>query len=436
MAAIDSVYSYYLSTYGDSLGSSRFESHKKSELRATYNAIIKSNKNSPLYKINDNGDLKKFAIDIKEQARSAKNVVSSLSTDDSGIESLLYKKVAESSDPDAVSVNYIGSDSSSKDDSAASDGNSSFKVGVVSLAKPQINTGNYLRSNGHDFESGTFSFDLDTANNAYEFEFTVNGDDSNRQIQDKIAKLINSSDVGLSARVLDNAAGDSALELTSKQTGLSDSEDYLFRLQSGSSWNELNRLGINQVSQKASSSVFTLNGSTHSSLSNTFTINQKFEITLKNETSSDSPVSIGFKTNTDAINDSVSSLLDSYNSLLSVGRQYSSIHSSSRLISEVQGIANTMGDALSSIGISSDSDGNLSLDRDTLASSITGNTADDTFSTLNKFKNRLAMQADKLSINPMNYVDKLVVEYKNPQQSFSAPYAQSAYAGLLMDHYL
>ena len=50
MAAIDSAYQYYLSTYGTSTVS-RYDAHKKSQLRDTYNKIVKINKDSPLYKI-------------------------------------------------------------------------------------------------------------------------------------------------------------------------------------------------------------------------------------------------------------------------------------------------------------------------------------------------------------------------------------------------
>ena len=47
MAVIDSAYQYYLSTYAGS-GMSRYDTHKKSQLRAVYNNIVKVNKDSPL----------------------------------------------------------------------------------------------------------------------------------------------------------------------------------------------------------------------------------------------------------------------------------------------------------------------------------------------------------------------------------------------------
>ena len=42
MAKIDSAYAYYLSTYADQK-QTRYDSHKKSDLRKVYNSIVKSN---------------------------------------------------------------------------------------------------------------------------------------------------------------------------------------------------------------------------------------------------------------------------------------------------------------------------------------------------------------------------------------------------------
>ncbi len=428
MAAIDSVYNYYLSTYGTMSGMSRYDTHKKSELRDTYNRIVKSNKDSPLYKINlDDESMKRFAIDLKEGARSAKNVVSSLSTDESGMEAIFHKKIATSSNPASVQAEFIG-------DSEQAEGGTSFTIEVAELAKPQVNTGNFLTPGGHDFEAGAYTFDLDITSNSYEFQFTVESGDSNYQVQSKIARLINVSDVGLSASIIDNDRKQTALQITSKQTGLAEDETEIFKIQSGTSWNELNRLGINQVTSEASNSSFTLNGSPRSSLSNSFTINKEFEITLL--APSEESATIGFKANTDAIADSASELLRAYNGLLDVGRQYSNGHNSNKLFNEVAAVSSTMEDELSSVGISILEDQSLSLDRDKMSDAVTGDSAEESFRILNKFKNSIAREADKVAVNPMNYVDKLIVEYKNPASNFSAPYAQSQYAGLILNQYL
>ena len=47
MAKIDNAYAYYISTYAQKTVS-RYDSHKKSELRKVYNEMVKINKDSPL----------------------------------------------------------------------------------------------------------------------------------------------------------------------------------------------------------------------------------------------------------------------------------------------------------------------------------------------------------------------------------------------------
>ena len=116
------------------------------------------------------------------------------------------------------------------------------------------------------------------------FQFNVNPDDTNRSVQDKLAKLFNTASIGIHADVKEDDSGHSALVLTSRKTGLKDDEDFLFQILPGTS-NEsiqaMDKLGINKVTDAASNSVFLLNGTEHSSYSNTFTINNTFEVHLK-----------------------------------------------------------------------------------------------------------------------------------------------------------
>ena len=93
LSKIDSAYAYYLMTYGNK-ATSRYDSHKKSELRSIYNRMVKANTDSPLFKLNNPDDAKVYAIDIKESAKSIQNVVSSLSdAADNSIESAFLKKL-------------------------------------------------------------------------------------------------------------------------------------------------------------------------------------------------------------------------------------------------------------------------------------------------------------------------------------------------------
>ena len=142
MAAIDSAYQYYLSTYGNSTVS-RYDTHKKSQLRDTYNKIVKTNKESPLYKIKNLGEAKKYAIDIKESVGDIQHIAASLSSSDQGIEKAFSKKIAQSSDEDVVTAEYIGNDDTPD--------TTSFHIAVKQLATEQINQGNYLQPDRYQF---------------------------------------------------------------------------------------------------------------------------------------------------------------------------------------------------------------------------------------------------------------------------------------------
>lgn len=162
MAAIDTAYHYYLSTYANQ-SASRYDSHKKSELRNIYNTIVKINKDAPLYKIKHSGDVQKFAIDIKESTRVIKNVVASLSDAEEGIGNAFQKKIAVSSQEDVVSADYIGNNKET-------DEMESFLVEVKELASSQINLGNFLDKNHLTLKPGSYSFDLENSTSTFEFQ--------------------------------------------------------------------------------------------------------------------------------------------------------------------------------------------------------------------------------------------------------------------------
>lgn len=430
-AILDNMYNYYLTTYGKSTVS-RYDSHKKSELRSVYNNIVKINKESPLYKIKDSADAQKFAIDIKEHARDLKNVIASLSTGDSLAEAF-QKKIAVSDQDDIVDADYVGNGDSGEN-------TNSFQMEIKKLASPQLNYGNYLKEDQLAFKPGSYSFDLNTSSASYEFQFNVNPDDTNRSVQDKLAKLFNTANVGIHAEVKEDDSGHSALVLTSRQTGLKDDEDFLFQILPGTS-NEsiqaMDKLGINKVTDAASNSVFLLNGTEHSSYSNTFTINNAFEVHLKAVSPEGRPATLGFKANVDAVADNIQELVDSYNSMVDTANEYrESQPTSQKLLSDMSGVAQHFKNDFEAIGLIVNSDSTISVDRDLLADAVESDDAAESFHVLNRFKNALSAKANQASLNPMQYVDKVVVAYKNPGKNFATPYITSMYSGLMLDKYL
>ena len=51
------------------------------------------------------------------------------------------------------------------------------------------------------------------------------------------------------------------------------------------------------------------------------------------------------------------------------------------------------------------------------------------------FSSSLLRKSDQVSLNPMDYVDKKIVAYKNPGHNFISPYTTSAYSGMMFNSY-
>lgn len=435
MARINHAYAYYLSTYGNNRPS-RYDSHKKSDLRKIYNQMVKTNKESPLYKLSNEDEATRYAIDIKENAKAIQNVVASLSDSYGGFEDSFRKKVAVSSDEDTVEVNYIG-------DGNEENAVDTFHIEIKRLSSPQINVGNYLKNDALSFIPGAYSFDLNTNSSSYEFQFNVNQGETNLDIMKKLANLVNHSTLGITATIRSGKANtpdatSSALALTSTQTGLSEGETYLFDIAPGTSAESIRAmdlLGIHKVTHSAENSLFYLNGEEHNSLSNTFTINNTFELTLKSPTAADTSTEIRFKTSTDAVADNIMSLVDAYNGILEIAARSSSnaTGETNKLLNEIRSLANVRKESLGEIGLIVADNGSISLDKDVLTDAISPERSDDTFATLTRFKNVIGAKADYVAINPMSYVNKKIVAYKNPGKTWAAPYNASVYSGMMLD---
>lgn len=431
MARIDSAYDYYVSTYAYK-EVSRYDAHKKSDLRKVYNNILKVNKDSPLYKITHMEEAKKYAIDIKENAKSIQNVVSSLSDNYGAFADSFQKKVAVSSDEDKVGVTYIG-------DGMEANQSDNLQISVQELATPQVNTGNFLENDAHSLRPGAYSFDLNTSSAAYEFQYSISAEETNLDILNKLARLVNRSNLGITASIINDGKSSSALALTSVQTGVGDRGSSIFTISpdaSTGSTEVMNTLGIDQISSRPHNSSFTLNGKQHTSVSNTVSINNAFELTLKAITDEDTIIS--FKPNTDAIADNIQTLVDVYNDIISTADSYAGSDASdgNKLQRDVASLSKNNKVALENIGLMVADNGSISIDREILAGAVAPEHAEETFETLSDFRDSIGDKAENIAVNPMNYVSKIVVSYKNPGHNFATPYISSIYAGMMLDDYI
>ena len=428
-AVLNTVYNNYLAAYSPRQ-LTKYDTHKKSELRSVYNSIVKLNKEAPWYLPTTNKDTQHYAVSLKENARELRNAIAQLG----GLEqdSMFRKKSAYSTDTEVAEAAYIGSD-------ALTSTSPEFDLEVKELATPQENLGHFLPDLATTLSPATYSFDISINDMNYEFQFNINEGDTNRQIMDRLSRLINNADIGIQANV---AESDSryALRLTSDATGVPANKAYHFRVSddhTSKASGVVGNMGLNYISHPAGNACFLINGEERSSSSNHFTVGKLFDVQIKAVSSEDKPVHIGLKTDTESITDNINQLIGSYNSFIRSAASYLETQSRSRqLVREFSSIASHYGTSLENMGMHLQDDGILSVNDEKLqqAAASAGNDLS-SFSVLKDFSSSLLRKSDQVSLNPMDYVDKKIVAYKNPGHNFVSPYTTSAYSGMMFNSY-
>lgn len=428
-SALNAIYNYYLTTYSPK-GSSPFDSHKKDELRNVCNNITKLNKEAPLYLIKDVREASAFAVHMKESARALGNTIASLSGLEDG--ELLNKKAAFSSDESLATATFIGSNA----EAAAS---ASFDLKVQSLASSQVNMGYFLPEGKADIEPDTYSFDILINDLNYEFQYNINEGETNKDVQNRLARLVNNANIGLNADVVANDEGATSLRLTSSATGVPSGGGFQFRISDSNTSKRSGSvayLGIDYTIRPPANAVFTLNGEQRTSASNSFIVGNQFEVTLHNTSNDGNETHIGLKTDVESLTDNISSLIQGYNSFLqSAGEHVASASGSQRLIQEMNSLSSHYGNDLEPAGLHINEDGSIEVNKDQLKEAALDENSKETFQGIRNFTTSLMRKAGQISLNPMQYTDRTVVAYKNPGHNFTNPYVTSPYTGMMFNSY-
>lgn len=425
---ISSVYSYYLSQYGNK-SNSKYDSHTRTQLKNTYSKVVKINSQTPVYKLDLSTAAQKYAIDLKEHARALENITEDLSDGADG--TMTFKKSAVSSNASAVNASYI------TDFGAASD-DESFDINVKQLACSQLNTGNYLQPRSKHIKPGEYSFDLSINDVIYEFQFKVDNSETTNNIQNKIARLINRSNIGLTANIKEDSLGNTAINIESESTGINGTTPVIFSIKSDDANNQplIDTLGLDRVTQYPSNAIFDVDGDERSSMSNSITINKAYDVKLSKVT--EEPVTISLKADADSIVESLNELVAGYNNLISVTNDENNNHfqGTEKLQNEIASIARSYKKQLADSGLSLNKDGTISADKEVIINADNKDALSHIYESLNSFKNSIKEKAENIALNPMDYVNNKIIAYKNPLRSFPDPYNLSAYTGMMFNGYI
>ena len=70
-----------------------------------------------------------------------------------------------------------------------------------------------------------------------------------------------------------------------------------------------------------------------------------------------------------------------------------------------------------------------------LEDALSQDDAKDLLAPVKDFTNSLLRKTNNISLNPMHYVNKTIVAYKNPGHGYTSPYVTSAYSGMMFNSY-
>ena len=449
-SVLNTVYNQYLTTYMPKKSGTHYDAHKRSELKSIYNSMAKVNRDAPLYKFDNSIETKNYVIGIKEEACQLQNSIISIMDNKDSVN--FNNKIAYTSNENIATAKYIGENEqnlitdldSNKADGSVISKNALIKeydIEVVSLATPQVNLGKYLPKDEFSLKPSDYSFDVAVNTQGYEFQYSINEGETNFDVQNKLSRLINNSGIHLVSSVEEDGNGNSALKVVSAQVGVNfGQKQQVFSIgdnESGKSTGSVEYFGLNYVAREASNSHFKVNGVEASSSSNSFILDKKYEITLNGISPNEGEtVTIGTKPDTEAFVDNISNLIGGYNHFIKSVREFQSTQSkSTELVDEMQGIVNVYGSSMSQIGIALSDDGAMSLDRDTLNSAVVTDQIESSLSSLKDFSAAILRKSRQVSLNPISYIDKTVVAYKNPGKTFPSPYVASVYAGMMFNSY-
>lgn len=399
----------------------RNRTHKASELKAVYNSMARYNRQSPRYILSLSQAKQSQIIGIKEAAMTLREIADSLSKRDSEI---YEKSLIVSSDESYVTgALKPGSHDSLPDE---------LTVQVDSLATGQINTGLYLYSDRLSIRPGTYNLDIATIAGSYKTNFTISSGDNNLDIEQRIQQCINNAHIGLKCSLV--TQGDKcSIRIASTESGSPATEDGLFFSFEGDP-QMIDILGLNNVTTFPANSQFRINGELLSSSSNHISINQSIELDFHKAGSTE--ISLTLTPDTADCLSRIEEFANAYNSLLDIWQANSSPELGCRnLFTDISVIALHHRQGLEEAGLNVDDNGRLSYDTTTVKSRIEDGSLFRLFLNDSSLTTDIHQSTERLTIDPIAYVNKLIVTYPDAAKKPGSVYNKALYSGLLYNNY-
>ncbi len=421
------VYNYLLTNYAPK-SMTKYDAHKSSELRSVMKNIVKITQSSPVYLVNLSEAKQEYALSIKDAAISLNNTLMMLAEDSK--ENVFAQRKASSSMDEQVTAKIVTDDYENLP--------AEPEIKVNSLATTQVNLGNEYYATGKGLSAGTYRFRISVNEDNYDFQYNIRKDATHKEVIEGLSSFINKAKIGLTATPVSRSADKIMMRLESEMTGAPGGNN-IFKLE-----DKVNGPGergivsyynLDNVSSYPKNASFELNGEEKSTMGNAFTLGRSLEITM-HEPGAES-AKISYIPDSDKILAGVRDIMNSYNKLVDSTLDYSKKSDQQpKLLQEFRRLMSPFQSEMESCGITFDEKGYMRMDDSLAVQAAQEGDLEKLFGKDSRLNQRIQNKNEEIKINPMDYVDKILVSYPNfgkPPRGFS--YITSLYSGMLFNYY-
>jgi len=294
-----------------------------------------------------------------------------------------------------------------------------INLDVKQTAAAQTNAGSALGADARAVDAGEYAFTVEAGGETHSFTVTVDENDTNASIQQKMADAINERGIGVNASVTATAATDgseatTSLSLSSANTGT----DAAFKVED-SVGGLASEMGVTTATQDAQNAVYSVNGGAEvTSQSNNVSLAAGVSATLTGSGSA----SISLARDTKSAVEGVRGLVNSINSAID-SVNASDGRGTARFAGDLRAMNQSYSASLSRMGIEVSKDGKMSI----VSEELLGRAAED--GSLDRLfadqKHGLGARLDRIAGNAAN-----TEQYADIQANFRVDQGQLVFQKL------
>ena len=375
----------------------------------------------------------KYVTDIKESGADLRSSLNGLTSG-----AAFRQKNMVSSDTQSMTI------TSSMDRYALADA-SDITVKIDQVASGQVNEGAQLKAGQKAGINGTNQFSIEIDGKKHQFAIQVSASDTNKDVQRKMADVINAGGFAITATVEENKGDQtSMLKLQSSKVGAGPENEFVVKDVLGSA---VAKTGANNITQGAQDAIYRVNGGdARTSKTNTVALSNNVTATLKKASSDEITVSAG--TDRGAAEKQINEMVNSYNRLYGATLENAEDSKSNRLFTKITSISRTYSSALNKVGIGFDQNGYMTVNKEQMEKSLQDGSLERFLTEGSNanfgFANQLSRAASDVINNTSRYVSQASISQSlfDPSSTYGAidtmllknnPYYNS---GLLFDFWL